>query len=322
MRLHRLIAILLLLESRGCIKAKDLAEALETSKRTIHRDIDLLCESGVPITSLAGPLGGYSLVPGYALNFKSLYGDELINLYLSGIGLHPNEYSQASLALKNAILKIEKMVPTDYVADIKKVKERFYFDPDSWADDRPDLRYLDILRYAVLHLKKMRVTYNNSSMGKQETMSRVIRPYGLVVKNAEWYLVAFCESKNDMRVFKCIRILEVEVLDETYSIPSDFQLDAFWECSKVNFKRILSQAPLYPVTLKLLSISKDELSGMDIIEEDVGGINAAITVNLYTYSNACKRCIEYGNGIEVLTPEELKEFIINNARELLRIYQK
>lgn len=36
MRLHRLIAILLLMESRGCIKAKELAEALETSKRTIH----------------------------------------------------------------------------------------------------------------------------------------------------------------------------------------------------------------------------------------------------------------------------------------------
>lgn len=322
MRLHRMIAILLLLESRGCIKAKDLAEALETSKRTIHRDIDLLCESGVPITALAGPFGGYSLVPGYTLNFKSFYGDELINLYLSGLGLHPNKYSDASLALKNAIIKIEKMIPTGYTADIKKVKERFYFDPDSWEDDRPDLRYMDILRCAVLQLKKLRITYNNSSMGKLEINTRVIQPYGLVVKNTEWYLVAFCESRNELRVFKCVRISAVEVLNETYVIPADFQLEVFWEGWKINFKQLLSQTPLYSVTLKLLTITKDELSKMELMEEITDKNSTIVTVNLYTYSNACKRSIEFGNSVEILAPGELKEFIIRNAQELLKLYSR
>ncbi len=321
MRLHRLITILLLLESRGCMKAKNLAEALETSKRTIHRDIDLLCEAGVPITSLAGPFGGYSLVPGYTLNFKSFYGDELINLYLSGIGLHPNEYSQASLALKNAILKIEKMVPSDYASDIKKVKERFYFDPDSWADDTPDLRYLDILRYAVLQQKKAKIIYNKSSMGKQEVSTRVIQPYGLIVKNSEWYLAAFCENKNEMRVFKCFRILKVDILDDTYEVPSDFQLEAFWKSWKSNFKQILSQVPLYPVTLKLHAISKEELCGMDFIEEKSNGDSTIVTANLYTYNNACKRSIELGNTVEIIAPVELKEFVITKAQELLKIYK-
>ncbi len=320
MRLHRLIAILLLMESRGCIKAKELAEALETSKRTIHRDIDLLCESGVPITAIPGPFGGYSLISGYTLNMKSMHCDELITLYLSGIGLHPNEYSEASLSLKNAILKIEKTVPPSYTDDIKNAKERFYFDPDSWWGDKPDLRYLDILRRAVLQSKKIKLTYTNSSIGKQETNTRVIQPYGLVVKDSEWYLVAFCESKNDLRVFKCVRISEVTILEETFSIPIDFQLEAFWKKWKINFKQILSQVPFYQVTLKLLSISKEELTSMDIIEETTIDNESLVSVNLYTYTNACKRIMEYGNTIEVLSPEELRNFIIKNAQELLMRY--
>ena len=320
MRLHRLIAILLLIESRGCIKAKELAEALETSKRTIHRDIDLLCESGVPITAIAGPSGGYSLVTGYTLNMKSMHCDELITLYLSGIGLHPNESSESSLILKNAILKLEKSVPSNYTDDIKKVKERFYFDPDSWWRDKPDLRYLDLLRRAVLQSQKIKMTYTNSSIGKQVINTRVVLPYGLVVKNSEWYLVAFCESRNDLRAFKCVRISEVTILEDTFSIPIDFQLESFWEKWKNNFKQILSIVPFYPVTINLLSLSKDELSDMDIIEETTIDKESIVSVNLYTYNNACKRITEYGNTIEVLSPEELRKSIIKNAQKLLMIY--
>jgi predicted DNA-binding transcriptional regulator YafY len=135
-------------------------------------------------------------------------------------------------------------------------------------------------------------------MGKQETNTRIIQPYGLVVKNSEWYLAAFCESKNDLRVFKCVRISEVTILEDTFSIPTDFQLESFWEKWKINFKQILSQVPFYPVTLKLLSLSKGELSNMNIIEETTTDNELLVSVNLYTYNSACKRIIEYGNTIK------------------------
>ncbi|AOK90456.1 hypothetical protein AOU00_11820 [Paenibacillus polymyxa] len=70
MRLHRLIAILLCIESRGRMKAKELALALETSVRSIYRDIDLLAEAGVPIVTASGPKGGIYLMEGYTANLK------------------------------------------------------------------------------------------------------------------------------------------------------------------------------------------------------------------------------------------------------------
>ncbi|MFW6287987.1 MAG: helix-turn-helix transcriptional regulator, partial [bacterium] len=49
MKIHRLMAILLILDSKGKIKAKELADSLEVSVRTIYRDIDTLAEIGIPI---------------------------------------------------------------------------------------------------------------------------------------------------------------------------------------------------------------------------------------------------------------------------------
>ncbi len=320
MRIHRLLGILLLLESRECIKAKDLAEAFEVSKRTIHRDIDILCESGVPITSIAGPIGGYSLMDGYTSNVKTMNVDELLTLYLSGMGLHPTQYSNANTNLKNAILKLENTVPQKYTDDIEKAKERFHFDPDSWWEDKINLPYLDILRKSLMQSKKIKLTYTNLSMGTQQTKTRIVRPYGLVVKKSEWYLVAFCESKNALRVFKCSRIAEAFKLNDTFSIPSDFQLESFWKKWIVNFKDLLSNVPFYPVNLRLLSITKAELSNMDVIEQLQPNKKDIILVNLYTYDNACKRIIEYGNTVEVLSPEPLRNFVISNAKDIINIY--
>jgi len=317
--LHRLIAIVLLLESRECIKARELAEALEVSKRTIHRDIDILCESGLPITSIAGPYGGYSLVKGYTSNMKTLDCDEIISLYLSGMGIHPNRYSEASLNLNNAILKLEKTVPPQYANDIKKAKERFYFDQDHWWENRPVLHYLDILRKGVMQTKKLSITYTSLSMGRNETKTRTVQPYGLVLKNSDWYLVAFCENVSGLRVFKCERIKSVVSVEDTFFIPTDFQLKAFWEEWIKDFEEVLSQVPYYPVTLKLLSVSEDELHNMDITERKMDD-KPIVIANLYIYENACKRIVEYRDTIEVMAPKELREFAINNAKKLISIY--
>ncbi|HEX2979311.1 MAG TPA: WYL domain-containing protein [Anaerolineaceae bacterium] len=228
MRLHRLIAILLLLEARGQVKARELAEALETSERTVYRDIETLCEAGVPIAALAGPLGGFSLMPGYSVNPKDLHADDIINLFLSGIGVRPEEHSEASLNLKTTLLKLEKSVPGQYLPEIRMARERFYFDPSLWFDEKPALNYLDTLRKSVWTSQKVRLVHTKSSEDSGETTVRTVRPYGLVVKNTDWYLVAYCETRQDIRVFKCDRVRMAELLEERFSYPEGFNLEEFW----------------------------------------------------------------------------------------------
>ncbi|WP_306440379.1 helix-turn-helix transcriptional regulator [Paenibacillus sp. VTT E-133280] len=125
MRLHRLIAILLLVESRGKMKANDLAEALETSVRSIYRDIDVLAEAGIPLLSTPGPNGGISLMEGYTVNLNQLHGEDVINLFLTGMGIHTGGHTDSGLKLKATLLKLEKSLPASYQNDIQRHKDVF-----------------------------------------------------------------------------------------------------------------------------------------------------------------------------------------------------
>lgn len=99
MRLHRLLGIIMLLDSRGTINAGNLAKILETSERTIYRDIDILCEAGFPITSLSGPTGGYSFMDNYKVNSNILGSNDVFNLLLSSMGVSAEKNTEANKIL-------------------------------------------------------------------------------------------------------------------------------------------------------------------------------------------------------------------------------
>ena len=232
MRLHRLIAILLLLESRGQLKARELAEALEASERTIHRDLATLCEAGIPIQAIAGPAGGFRLMEGYTSHLPQLRPNEAVGLFLRGIGMDPSEQREAHGDLRRALGQLESRLPARYRRDVRVAQKRFYFDPTPWWEGVPVSDHLDILRQGVWHSRKVALEYENAARKKSR---RVVRPYGLVVKTTHWYLVAYCEARKAVRTFSVYRITRAELLEETFAWPEGFSLEAYWKARAREF---------------------------------------------------------------------------------------
>ncbi len=230
-RLHRLIAILLLLESRGQLKARELADALETSERTIHRDIATLCEAGIPIQAIAGPAGGFRLVEGYTNHLPQIRPNEAVGLFLRGIGMDPAEQREAHIDLQRALGRLESRLPERYRRDVRVAQKRFYFDPAPWWEEAP-VFHLDVLRQGVWRSRKVALEYENIA---SDHTARVVHPYGLVVKAMCWYLVAFCELRKAIRTFSVPRVQQAVLLDETFDWPDDFSLEDYWKARARDF---------------------------------------------------------------------------------------
>lgn len=318
MGLHRLIAILLLIESRGMMKAKDLAFALETSVRTIYRDIDILAEAGIPIATQTGPNGGIHLMEGYTVNLKQLRGDEVIHLYLTGMGIYSDGHSESGLKLKNALLKLEKSLPNAYQADIRKAKARFYFDETPWWTERPPVACLEPLRTAVWHSRKTVIHYGKADGGLS---SRTVHPYGLVVKMTDWYLVAFCEKAGAVRTFKCERIDYAELSNEIFDIPPEFSLETHWKTRHDEFKNARKEDEHYPVLLKVMKENIGILGKLEVLHSKQDYDSFLVTVNMHRYDLACCEVSRLIGQAEILEPQALREYAIRELRRLVKMYQ-
>ncbi|SHH90130.1 helix-turn-helix transcriptional regulator [Clostridium grantii] len=320
MRLHRLLGIIMLLDSRGIMNARNLAKILEASERTIYRDIDILCEAGIPIMSISGPNGGYSFMENYKINSNVLQGGDIINLLLSSMGITPDKNTEMSQQLKNALIKLENTVSEDHREEIVKAKERFFIDSDPWWGKKIQNENLDLIKKSVLNLKKLKVYYKKYA---GETLERIIRPYGVVVKSYQWYVIAFCEVRKEIRIFKCSRIENIEVLKENFAIPKDFNLEEFWAKSKQQFIKNSSfeiKSNSYVVKIKFHEDIKQLLEGFHINSIIKVEDKWIYEVDMLSFETACNLLFSLSDRTEILEPIELRNYIITKANKILSFY--
>lgn len=103
---------------------------------------------------------------GFSVGINKLQGEDLINLYLSSIGIKPDIQSDAGMRFQNALLKLEKSFPTKYSQDLKKAKERFYFDNSPWWGKHPKVLCIDVLVKSVWESIKIKITYARNDQQK------------------------------------------------------------------------------------------------------------------------------------------------------------
>lgn len=319
MRVHRMISILLLIEAKGKIKAKELAEQLETSVRTIYRDVDALCEAGIPLTTDTGPNGGIHFLEGYTVGIKNLNGEDIINLYLNGMGVKADKQSDMSMKVNSALLKFQKNMSTELNKDLNTVRKRFYVDDVPWWGEKRKLHNIDIIMQAVWQSKKLRIAYKKHG---GEITKRDIRPYGIVINEMNWYMIAYCQKSNEIRTFKCERITECQCQIEKFIVPENFSVEEFWRKSKKLFIRECSQSEKYPVTIRIDKHRVSVLKNFEIyeIEEDINYIEA--TINMFKYEFAKDDILEIIGYVEVLKPAELRNYVEEELSNILRKYNQ
>lgn len=315
MRADRLITIIMLLQNNGRMTTRELAEKLETSERTIHRDMVALSGSGVPVYSERGSNGGWVLPEDYRTNLTGMNTDELKSLLLA----HPTSIIRdlgMQQSLQQAVEKLMASFPSGSTGDAWKVRERIHVDGAGWHQAFEELPNLTMIQEAVWQDRKLAVKY---AKDQEEAVERVIEPLGLVAKGGIWYTAAV--SDGEMRTFRVSRMAEARLLDETFVRPEDFDLGAYWEHSMRRFQEGL---PRYPAVMRFHHSVWGRAGRqryMKVINEEPEGKEwRKMTVEFNTLESASEIILGYGDKAEAVAPAELRDFIKTRAAAILSRY--
>jgi predicted DNA-binding transcriptional regulator YafY len=196
-------AILLLLQGQGRKRtAREIAERFETSKRTVMRDIQALCEMGIPIEASQGISGGYTLLPNYSLPPLALTFHEAILLRLalgslSQLGEAPFKQERESL-----LDKIEMLLPQSDRLKIDQFEQTLSFNIPSQPYPTP---FLNQLLESTRTQKWLSVTYHSEKGVSQQT----IFPTHLRTTAGLWYCEAYSYERQEKRVYRVDRFLKM-----------------------------------------------------------------------------------------------------------------
>ncbi|MFT9846645.1 helix-turn-helix transcriptional regulator [Aneurinibacillus sp. REN35] len=318
MRADRLISILLLLQNRGKLTTRELAQELEVTGRTIHRDMEALSAAGIPVVAERGKLGGWRLLEQYRTNVTGLKANEIKSLFIS-----PSPQLLADLGLakdwNEARQKILAAIPSSTQGHSQDIWNRIHIDTTTWKQSPEKIESFTLLQQAIWDERKLQITYERTD---GEVIDRVVNPLGLVAKGSVWYLIA--SSDEEIRNYRASRIKSVFLTEDSFSRPDDFNLAQYWNNSTQKF---IKNLPSYEVDVEISPsiVQRIRFTGrfVQLLKMDSPLEDGWIPANLRfdTEQEAKEYILGFGDQIRIIRPDALKQTIYDMAKRVVNFYE-
>ncbi|MGL4177461.1 MAG: helix-turn-helix transcriptional regulator [Dermatophilaceae bacterium] len=315
MRADRLIATLLLLQTRGRVTARELAAELEVSVPTARRDLEALSAAGIPVYPQPGRGGGWQLVGGARTDLSGLSAPEAHALFLL-VG----PAAAVSDEARSALRKLVHALPSTFRGPAAAAATSTLIDPARWGEpERTSTPLVDVLQAAVVARRRLRMTYTGR---RSDVTERVVEPLGVVAKDDTWYLVA--DTSAGRRTFRVDRISDAAPLDSTFEPPARFDLTEAWD-DVVSAMETLRSRTWATVTIETrwLGILREQFGRHCEVEPD-DALEAAgrsrVRVGAPAALDIARTLAGWGGAIEVIEPTEVRAELVRIGRELAEQY--
>lgn len=304
-RIDRVTAILIQLQSKRVVKAKEIADRFNISLRTVYRDIKALGESGVPVSGEAGV--GYSIMEGYRLPPVMFTKEEAIAFLTAEKMVEKltdpssvQHYQAAMFKIKSVLRYAEKDLLDDMSAHIEVVENSYL--P---AKDEKPVQLQQILK-SIVAKEVLDIGYfaNHS----QAYSNRDVEPVGIFYLGNYWYLIAWCRLRKDYRHFRTDRISYIN------------STTIFFEKEHPSLKSFLTkiskeQEMITIVILVDKSILKyfgEQKYYNGFVSQKERGKKMQMTFVTASLTGFSKYFMMFGEFADIISPPELKDIVRKN----------
>lgn len=297
MQESRLFKIVYHLLDKGQATAPELAEKFEVSVRTIYRDIDALSAAGVPIYTEVGRNGGIHLMHDFVLDKAVLSEEEKQEILtaLQSINSMNNIGNNQTLQKLSAIFNMnsENWLEVDF---------------SRWGNHGTDNEKFELLKSAVIHQKCVKITYANSYGTISE---RIVQPLKMSYKSMSWYLKAYCMKKQDYRIFKLTRIIDLEMLTDGFCKSSFPELD---ETLGQAYNTIVLRFPKN-VSYRVY----DEFDKTRVNKKENGDL--IVSASMPEDEWLIGYLLSFGTQVDIIEPVYLKDIVAEQAKKIYEKYK-
>lgn len=157
MKLDRLLAIIMILNNKKRVQARDLADMFDVSVRTVYRDIEVINLAGVPIITYQGANGGIGIAEGFRLDKNVLTYDELSSIVMA-LKSVSSSYSDPNITA--ALQKISGMV-VNRPENFRLKADHIFIDFSPWGSEPRLKAKVTALKDAIERAKTVTFTYHS-----------------------------------------------------------------------------------------------------------------------------------------------------------------
>ena len=310
-RIDRLAAILIQLQSRPLVKARDIAQKFSISLRTVYRDVKALEEAGVPVIGEAGT--GYRLMEGYKLPPVMFNLDEATALLTASKLVQSKTDEGISKHYTAALDKIRAILRHSEKTHIEEIDEHIAVmtHPAIVHQPQSELHLQGILK-AIGNSSVIEIKY--TSLEKNETTHRKVEPVGIYYLGSHWYLIAFCQMRNDYRNFRTDKITQLTITSETNS-KTHPPLQSFINQMSADREVHKVVIDVEPGIVKYLGEQK-YYNGF--VKEEKAGEHVRMTFLTGSLMGFSRWFMLYGDHAKIVEPEELNDMVIGIAENILK----
>lgn len=317
-RIDRLTAILIQLQSHRITRARDIATRFGISLRTVYRDIRALEEAGVPIGSEAGV--GYFLAGGYRLPPVQFTPEEARALLLAGKLVSQLTDVSVQRQHEDALYKIKAVLKEEQQEMLDDLESKITVldspNRSSQPEPTPADLHLEKIQQALLNRTVVEMDYFSPSSG--QFTRRGIEPIGMVYYGDAWHIIAYCQLRQDYRDFRLDRMSKLGVTGQHYHLRDHLSLEQYLsrqsQTTDATLVKIHFNASVFPF------IQQDRYR-YGFVQEKITEDGAENWFLVAEMNYFARWLLMYGNGVTIISPNQLQNTIQELIQELTLHYR-